>query len=230
MFASARSQQVIGRSAWVLAWVGLVGGDLHALARHATADGKNDLQNPLTRLWSDPTRKALRPLLDWGSPDAVYLTYGKIWLPVFAAFTLCAFIVHRRRAPVGFEKWAWRVALTGYVLATLGIFLEYYTQLTTYNAFFNVAFLLVIPAFFITVVGSTMLGIALLRNRFEPRATSWLLALTIPMDLVILQFTSLGNAALPIMFAFAIVGRRIGHERPAAGALRTSPGRLGPAH
>ena len=39
------------------------------------------------------------------------MTYGKIWLPVFVAFTLCAFVVRRRRSPVGLEKWAWRLVL-----------------------------------------------------------------------------------------------------------------------
>ena len=69
-----------------------------------------------TRVWSDPARDLFRPLLDWASPDAVYLTYGKIWFPVFAAFTACAFVLYRRRRPVGFEKFAWRFALVGYIL------------------------------------------------------------------------------------------------------------------
>ena len=53
----------------------------------------------------------LAPLLDWGDPDLVYVTYGKIWFPVFLAFTLCALVVHRRRQPTGFEKWVWRLAI-----------------------------------------------------------------------------------------------------------------------
>ena len=56
----------------------------------------------------------------------MYLTYGKIWFPVFLAFTLCAFVLRRRRQPVGFEKWAWRVALTGYVWSTLAVFGDYW--------------------------------------------------------------------------------------------------------
>jgi hypothetical protein len=77
-------------------------GELHALARHATAEGKEDLNQPLTRAWSVPASRALRPLLDSSDPDTVYLTYGKIWFPVFAAFTLCAFVVHQRRRSAGF--------------------------------------------------------------------------------------------------------------------------------
>ena len=44
MFESAETQRRIGRFAWVMAWVGLVVGQLHALARHNTADGKEDLR------------------------------------------------------------------------------------------------------------------------------------------------------------------------------------------
>ena len=223
MFTSAHSQRVIGRFAWVAAWVGLVGGQLHALSRHATIDGKADLALPLTRLWSDPARNALRPLLDWANPDTVYLTYGKIWLPVFAGFTLCAFVLHRRRSPAGFEKWGWRVALIGYVGSVAGVFCDYYTQFTGYNAFFDVAFVITTVGLLITLIGSTLLGIALLRNGFRPRATSWLLTLNIPLAIVILQITSMGSAVLPIMFAFALVGRQIARELPAQTAAVPAP-------
>src|SRR3954469_5457906 len=124
--------QRIGRFAWVMAWVGLVGGQLHAMARHNTADGKEDLQLWATQVWSDPARDFFKPLLDWADPDAVYLTYGKIWLPVFVAFTLCAFAVYRRRLPRGFERVAWRVALGGYCLACVSVLLDYYTQWTKF--------------------------------------------------------------------------------------------------
>jgi hypothetical protein len=201
--------RVIGRLAWVMAWVGLVVGQFHAMARHNTADGKQDLHVWTTRVWSDPARDFFKPLLDWANPDAVYLTYGKIWLPVFVAFTLCAFVVRRSRQPVGFEKWAWRLALTGYVLACVGVFCDYWTQWSTYNAFFEIAFLLTLPGLLLTLLGSTVLGIALLRRGFVPRSSAWLLALTFPLAVAIMTVTSMGSAALPVMFAFGIAGRRI---------------------
>ncbi len=93
-------ERQIGRFAWVMAWVGLVVGQLHALARFRTADGKEDLDDyPLTAAWAEPADDLLSPLLDWADPDMVYVTYGKIWLPVFLAFTLCALVVYRRRRP-----------------------------------------------------------------------------------------------------------------------------------
>ena len=162
MFESTEAQRRIGRFAWVMAWFGLVMGQLHALARHQTADGKADLDLPLTAFWAEPAGDALRPLLDWGSADAVYLTYGKLWLPVFVAFTLCAFVVRRRRAPVGVEKWAWRVALTGYTLACVSVAAEYWTQWGAINdGLLDVVFLATMPAMLLTMLGSLFLGIVL---------------------------------------------------------------------
>jgi len=189
-----------------MAWVGLLAGQLHTLARHNTAEGRGDLEFGLTRLWSDPARSALGPLLNWASPDTVYLTYGKVWFPVVLAFTLLALVVRRARRPEGLEMWAWRIALLGYVWMTVGVFCEYWTQGITYNGFFETAFLIAVPGLLLTILGSTLLGVALLRADFRPKLAAWLLALEIPLAVGILQFTSLGNAVLPVMFAFAVIG------------------------
>jgi hypothetical protein len=204
------NDQRIGRLAWVMAWVGLVVGQFHAMARHNTVDGKEDLQMWTTRVWSDPAREFFRPLLDWSNPDAVYLTYGKIWFPVFAAFTACAYVLYRRRRPEGFEKFAWRFALVGYAWATVAVLVSYWTQWTHTTAVLDLAFLFLdIPGLLLTVVGSTVLGISLLRRGFRPRVTAWLLALTLPLTLAIQMVTSMGSGALPVMFAFGIAGHQL---------------------
>lgn len=59
-------QRLIGRWAWVAAWVGLVVGQLHALSRHATAAGAEDLALPATAAWAVPSAEALSPLLGLG--------------------------------------------------------------------------------------------------------------------------------------------------------------------
>jgi hypothetical protein len=204
------NDQRIGRLAWGMAWVGLVVGQFHAMARHNTVDGKGDLQLWTTRVWSDPARQFFRPLLDWSNPDAVYLTYGKIWFPVFAAFTACAFVLYRRRQPRGFEKFAWRFALFGYAWATVAVLVSYWTQWTHTSALLDLSFVFLdIPGLLMTVVGSTLLGIILLRRGFRPRVTAWLLALTLPLTVTIQMFTSMGSGALPVMFAFGIAGHQL---------------------
>ena len=208
MFDSTEAQRRIGRFAWAMAWFGLVAGQFHAMARHQTADGKEDLQLWTTRVWSDPGRRLFSPLLDWADPDVVYVTYGKLWLPVFVAFTLCAFVVRRRRRPARVETWAWRVALTGYVLACLAVAAEYWTQWGAMNdALLDAVFLATMPAMLLTMVGSTFLGATLLRG--GPRVPAVLLLLALPGVVVIPMVTSLGNVVLPIAFAFGLLGRRI---------------------
>jgi hypothetical protein len=216
VFESEKNQRRVGRFAWVMAWVGLVVGQLHALSRFATADGKEDLEMPLTTAWAEPATELLAPLLTWAGPNVVYVTYGKVWFPVFLAFTLSALVVYRRREPVRFEKWAWRFAITGYVIACAGVFLDYWTQWTgDYNGdgieatLFTIAFAVTVPGLLLTLLGSTVLGITLLAKRFRPASAALLLALIIPLGLGILQVTSMGSVALPVMFAFGILGRRI---------------------
>ncbi|WP_143448386.1 hypothetical protein [Kineosporia sp. A_224] len=212
---SRRTGRLVGRLAWWAAWTGLVLGQIHALSRFATADGREDLRAPLVRLWAVPASEALRPLLDWSGPDRVYLTYGKIWLPVFAAFTLCAVTTYRARRPRGAERWTWRLAITGYLVAVLGVALDYWTQWGAHpTPFLETAFLVSIGGLLLTLLGSTALGIALLRGHFRPAASAWLLALCIPIAVAILQVTSLGNAALPQMFAFALIGRQFNRPAP----------------
>lgn len=213
MFESRQARRRIGRFAWVMAWVGLVLGQLHALARFSVPEHAEDLEYPLTAAWAVPAMDALRPLLDWGDPDLVYVTYGKIWLPVFVAYTLCAFVVRRGREPATFEKWAWRVALTGYSLECLAVLLDYWTQWTgDYNRLFAVGWFVTVPALLLATLGSTLLGLALLLARFRPVLPALLLLANLPLALGIVQVTSLGSSALPVMFAFGILGRRLGRE------------------
>lgn len=218
------NERLIGRLALPLAWFALVAGQLHAMARHLTEDGRSDLDSSLVSSWSDPARDVFSPLLDWADPDIVYVTWGKIWLPVFVVMTLCAFAVHRHRRPVGFERTAWRVALTGYVAACVSVAVEYWTSWTSYHAgivdgFFPVTIL----AMLTTVIGSTMLGISLWRRGFRPRSAAILLAAMVPGLVVISSVTSMGSVILPASFAFGILGRRLatGSVQPAQEPFRT---------
>lgn len=211
-----RHEREIGRWAWVMAWVGLVVGQVHALARFATADGQEDLELATVRWWAEPAADVLGPLLEWGDPDLVYVTWGKVWFPVFAAFTLCAMVVYRRRGPRGFEKWVWRVTILGYVVATTAVFLDYWTQWTgDYEGngieatLFTLGWLVTVPGFLMTMLCSTVLGITLVAKRVRPLVPALLLMLTIPLAFGILSFTSMGSAALPVMFAFGLMGREI---------------------
>jgi hypothetical protein len=224
----------IGRFAWVMAWVGLVVGQLHALARFRTADGLEDIDPdnyPLTAAWAVPADDVLSPLLDWGSPDLVYVTYGKVWVPVFLATALCALVVYRRRLPRRFEKWLWRVNIALLAAVTFGVVLSYGVQLTgDYEGEGIQAALFTVGTWFdflglgLLLITVTALGVTLLVKRFRPVLPAVLLTLFFPLTIGITQVTSLGSAFLPIAFAFGILGRRIARaEAPTATTAERVP-------
>jgi hypothetical protein len=194
------TDQQIGRTAFSAAVAGTVLAPIHALSRFATADGKEDLESGLVRAWAEPAAERLSPLLDWAGVDTVYVTYGKLWAPIFLAALLCAFAVRRRRTPTGAERWGWRLTLIGMVGMTVGVTGSYWTPLL--SEFFAVT----IPFMLTAMIGATTLGICLLRRGFRPRATPVLLALWLPLMVVLSSLIALGAATLPMVWAFGIAG------------------------
>jgi len=66
-----------------------------------------------------------------------------------------------------------------------------------------------IPSAVLSLVGSPLLGVSLLRNGFRPKITAWLLTLSLPSMLAITQVTSLGSADLPVAFGWALAGSHL---------------------
>lgn len=201
MTASDGRERLIGKAALTAAVVGTVVAPIHALSRYATEDGKEDLELPGVRTWAEPARDALLPLLDWSDADTVYLTWGKVWVFVFLAATVCAFTVRRQRAPRAVERWAWRFALTGYVLLTAQLLGSYWTPYLDESFLF-----LGLPGMLLGLIGSTALGVALLRRGFRPRTTAVLLATWIPLMIGLSNLFALGAAALPMLWAWGVAG------------------------
>jgi len=190
-----------GRSAWIAAWAGVILSPIHALSRFATEEGREDLESS-SRFWAEPAAERVRPLLDWADPHTVYVTYGKGWLVLILAATVCAFLVRGTRRPHGLERVAWPVALTGLTLETVSVAGDYYTP------WIDESFLFIgLPGMLISLIGSLLLGIALLRRRYRPRMTAWLLVLSFPLMLVLSELVAMGAAALPTLFAWGLAGR-----------------------
>jgi hypothetical protein len=220
---TTNAARAAGHVALVAACAGTILAPIHALSRFATADGAGDLDSFIVRAWAVPAARWLRPLLDWSDPMTVYITYGRVWLPILLAATACAFAIRHRRDPLRLERRGWRLALPGYVLATASVVGDYWTPwMDTSFAYLG------IPGMLISVVGSTVLGIALLRRRFRPRLTGWLLATWLPALVALSSLIALGAALLPMLWAWALAGRilRTDHPRPATTELpsrATSP-------
>jgi len=192
----------ISTTAWVMAALGTVVGQIHALAR-AQAHPHDFEESPLARAWGEPATRALRPLLNWSDAQTVYLTYGKIWIPVTAAFTAAAYLVYSRRRPTGAERWLWRAALVGYVLMTLSVMGDYLTP------WMDQMFVVTIGAMLLIGLGGIPLGIVMLLNDFRPRVTPVLLIIFIPFLFAVTTVTSLGSALLPLMWGWAIAAHRV---------------------
>lgn len=195
------TDQSLGRAAFVAAVAGTVLAPVAALARFATEDGKEDLDSGLVRAWAEPAADALSPLLEWGSADTVYLSYGKLWAPIMLTAVLCAFAVRAHRTPTGAEKWGWRMTLTGITGIGVGVTTSYWTPLL------GEAFLLTIPFMLIAMIGGMVLGVGLLRRGFRPRATGVLLVAWFPAFFVLTGVIAMGAALLPMLWAFGIAGR-----------------------
>ena len=177
----------ISITAWVMAAFGTVAGELHALARINSHPG--DLEEGVPGVWTTLLEwDAVRPLLDWSDPYFVYWTYGKIWLPIFLTLTVAAWVVYRRRRPLGAEQLAWRIQLAAYAVATVSVAGDYYTVWT--DVFFVIG---LVPMLVMGLVG-VWLGVLMLRHGFRPRVTPWALILFIPGFFAITEVTSMGSA------------------------------------
>jgi hypothetical protein len=192
-----------GTAAMVAAVVATVLAPLHALARFATEGGKEDLEMGLVRAWAEPAAEVLRPLIAWSDADTVYLTYGKLWAPLILVATLCAVAVRRRRAPYGAENWGWRLALTGYTWAAVGVGVSYWTPLLEEGFGFTLVGML------IAFIGSGVLGVTLLRRRFRSVVTPVLLVAWFPLFPVLSSVIAMGAAVLPMLWAWALAGRHL---------------------
>jgi len=216
------------RLAWYGGWVSILVGMLHSLARFATADGQEDV-TALTRLWAEPARSVLEPLLTFTDPQHVYVIYGMLWGPFFLAALGCAVVVRRTRPAAGIgggERWAWRIYLAGLSLFTLGGFGSYFGSWID-PALIDLAFMvLVIPGVLTMLVGGTWLGIALLRRRFRPLVTAVLLALIVPSVFAVSSLMSLGSAFIPMLLAWGFAGRSLAAAGAPARAIEADAAQL----
>ena len=194
--------RVISKVAWVMAAFGTVIGQVHALARAQAHPGDFE-EAPLARAWGEPATRALKPLLDWSDPWTVYVSYGKLWLPVCLAFTAAAYLVYRRRTPRGAERRLWQIMLAAYAVLTLSVFGDYFTP------WMDQMFIVGVGAMLVIGFGGVAFGILLLRNGFRPRATPILLMIFIPFLFAVTTVTSLGSALLPLMWGWAIAAQRV---------------------
>jgi hypothetical protein len=241
---SDRTTRFAALYAVIAAGVAVLLSPLLALAYFATADGAEALEMGTVSAWADPARDLVGGLVTWASPERVYATYVQVFALLFPAIFLCALAVRARRpAAAGrLERWGWRIALFGYGLMSLGLIAASVVLVDAsaavegsagYAALDVVFISLMLPGMAISVIGSTVLGIGLLRNRYEPTVTAGLLALAFPSMLAL--STLLGHnslALLPVFVAWALTGFQLWRagDRAPTRKLPEATQRLGTRH
>lgn len=227
---SERARRWIGLYAAAAALIAVLLSPLLALSYFATEGGRAELETGTVAAWAEPGRDLAGGLLTWASPDRVYATYWQIFALLIPAMFLCAHAARARRSSRGrTELWGWRVALTGYALEKVGFLAVFVALFVVHveSTAVDVIFLgLGIPGLLVSAVGSTLLGIGLVRGAYRPRLTAWLLALAFPSLLVVPAF--LGNLSLglvPFLVAWGATGVqlwRTGDRLPASKLATTA--------
>lgn len=221
----------VGLYALLAAAASLLVAPLLGLAYFATSDGAEELESESISAWAEPARDSAGALLTFAAPDRVYSTYLQAFALLLPAVVLTALVARSCRAPQTkrFERWAWRVALTGYVLLAAGVIAVGLVLVAAdpSTPIINPLYLaLVAPGILLATTASSALGVALLRSGYRPRLTAWLLALAFPLwfggDFIV-GHNSIG--LVPLLLAWAATGwqlvrnpqRWAGMEAPLAG-------------
>lgn len=219
---------IVARLALTAALLGSLVAPVVAVSYLHTPEGVEYLEQPSIAAWVGPATVLLRPLLDGLGVDRVYLVGTQAMAVLWLATVAAALAVARRRRPAGLERVWWWIALLGYGWFAAGLlgFGLLAGLLPPADAAADVVFLAgMLPGLLASLIGSSLLGIGMLRRRDPGRGAAWLLALAVPLWLfanLVLGHNSIG--LLPLMWAWALASRSA-VRRPRSGPVPvTRPG------
>src|SRR3954468_9193228 len=187
---------------------------LLALSYFAIPDGADELKTGTVSAWADPARDTAGRLLTFASHDRVYATYVQLFTLLFPAVLLVAWLTWRQRRATATrsERWTWRGVLTGYLLITIGLVAVSLVLIAASpsGAVTNDVFVpFIVPGVLLGTLGSSVLGVLLIRRGYRPRLASWLLALSFPLWIVGSDVVGHnGVGLLPLLVAWAATSQR----------------------
>jgi hypothetical protein len=211
---SDRVTRFVGLYTTIAAGASLVFAPLLGLAYFAIPAGAEE-ETGTVAVWADPARDLAGGLLTFASADRVYATYTQAFALILPAVLLCAWVTRgrRRRTESRLERWGWRLTLPAYSLLALGLASVSVMLISESpsSKILDFAYMpLVFPGIVFGTIGSTVLGIGLLRSAYEPRLTAWLLALVFPLWILgdfVIGHNSLG--LVPLFVAWGATGWRL---------------------
>ncbi len=176
-----------------------------------TPEGLEYLSQGTIAAWAEPASALLRGWLDSLGAERLYLLASEVLAVLWSISVVVSVLAFRQRRPVRIERIWWLLTLSGYLWFTLGLlgFCAIAEALGVAHPAANLAFLVFMaPGLLISLIGSTGLGVVLLRRGGRARASAWLLTAAVPLWLVanlVLGHNSLG--LLPIMWAWGLTPR-----------------------
>lgn len=187
----------------------------HAVAYFATEDGAASADPAWVAAWSEAFRSIFEPLFTFASPDAVYMTYGKIVAFVILGFLAGIVALHARQAAYGgrLERWGFRIAFVSTFLLFLGSIGEYWVGALEFSFFaFSV------PGFLLSMVGYPLFGIGTLKAKVAPRLGGWLLALGAFPGIILMSILTghLSGGLLLLDLAWVVMGYALYSEASAS--------------
>ena len=222
---SDRAIRLTGAYAALSALAVLIISPLLSLAYFATPDGAYELESSTVTMWATPATNLAGGLLTFGSHERVYGTYLQAFALIFPSILLCAWVARSRRPEFTSrpERWSWRAAIAGYAIMSAGLAIAFCLEAASWvvgtdphNGPLNVVFLgLLIPGILLSTLGSSVLGVTLIRSRYSPRATAWILTLSFPgwiLGSFVFGHNSLG--LIPLFIAWGVTGLELWSPRP----------------
>lgn len=166
-----------GAAAMLGGLIGIINIPLLALAYFATADGAEFAQAPMVAAWVKVAQPLLKPLLSFGSADAVYFTYGRVMLPVFLGMLAGLLALHARQASQAgrLEKIGFWITLVSLLLFLGGVIGAYYVAPLAPAALAFSFFAFLVPGLLTMLIGPLFLGAGTLQSHVAPRLGGWLL-------------------------------------------------------
>ncbi len=201
----------VSRAALAAAIVASVVAPVVAVSYMHTSEGLKYRDDPGIATWVDPSTDLLEPLFDRVGVERTYLLGTQLMSVLWVITILAAITVARRRRLEGRTRTWWSATLAGYVwlgvgLIAFGVIAGILSP--THTASYVPYFAGVVPGLLLSLIGSCVLGVGLLRRRDPARAAAWLLALSLPLWVFANLFIHNSIGLLPMMWAWAMAVRQ----------------------
>jgi hypothetical protein len=139
--------------------------------------------------WARLVEPLVTPFLGFGAPEEVYATYGKAFFPVYLLFLIGLVSLHARISGRAgrLERRGFQVALVGLAMNLIGNIGDYWLgEEVLHQPLWGISFVIgTLLGTLVYMVGSVLLGIAILRMRVLPRWSGWALILAPTLGIVL---------------------------------------------